>query len=274
MANETTNTWTIPAGSAYKLYMDMLSQYHVLIAGAAGSGKSVVENALIYTALFDAPCDVPGGKQFIFIDNGKGTEMIDYQNLPHTLRYAYTLDESISALEYGLAIAKSRFKDMRQRHIKTYDGGDVYIFIDEFASLILNGRRRVSAVVQDIAQLGRAAKVHLILCTQSPLAKVLPTEIKVNFDARLALKVHSAQDSRNILGFKGCETLPRYGKGYYMTPDGTKRYIVHKIDDEDIAERVQWWENQKQNQPKRPFREVLHDVVGMLIVILNGNLLK
>lgn len=248
-------TWIRPAGEYYSIYRDALNQPHLLIAGATGSGKSVLVNALIYTALYKFPGDDQDGAQFILIDNGKGTEMIDYKDLPHTLRYAFTLEESISALSYGLSIAKSRFADMRKRRLKTYDGGDVYIFIDEFASLILNGKKRVSDLVQDIAQLGRAAKVHIVLCTQCPLAKVIPTEIKVNFDARFALRTRSAQDSRNILGVSGCELLPRYGQGYYYTPDGMDLYQIPMISDADIAARVAHW--QKQNKAFSGFMRFL-----------------
>lgn len=239
--------WTTPAGTILTIYKNMLAQPHVMVAGATGSGKSVVINALIYTALYKFPLSAESTNSvgFILIDNGKGTEMIDYKDLPHTLRYAFTLEESISALEYGLSIAKDRFADMRRRHLKNYDGGDVYIFIDEFASLILNGKKRVSSIVQDIAQLGRAAKVHIVLATQCPLAKVIPTEIKVNFDARVGLRTRSAQDSRNILGVTGCELLPRYGQGYYMTPEGLELYNIPMIPEEELSARVKWWMDQK-----------------------------
>lgn len=239
--------WTTPAGKRYTLYQDMLSQPHLMIAGATGSGKSVVLNGLIYTALYRFPRDAESSNNvgFILIDNGKGTEMIDYKGLPHTLRYAYTLEESISALEYGLSIAKDRFADMRRRHLKNYDGGDVFIFIDEFASLILNGKKRVSSIVQDIAQLGRAAKVHIILATQCPLAKVIPTEIKVNFDARVALRTATAQHSRNIMEQTGCELLPAHGKGFYVTPSGTTLYNIPMIQEEELSARVRFWMDQK-----------------------------
>lgn len=247
--------WITPAGDRYGLYADMLEQPHLMVAGATGSGKSVLVNALIYTALYKFPlCDDNSNSAgLILVDNGKGTEMIDYNDLPHTLRYAFTTEESISALEYGLSIAKERFANMRARRIKTYDGGDVYICIDEFASLILNGKKRVSALVQDIAQIGRSAKVHVILCTQCPLATVIPTAIKVNFDARVALRTRSAQDSRNILGTAGCEQLPRHGQGYYMRPEGMTLYNLPMIPQDELDARVKWWMDQKEkNEPERP----------------------
>lgn len=239
--------WTTPSGTVYTLYKNMLSENHLMIAGATGSGKSVIVNALIYTALYKFPLSAQSNNSvgLILIDNGKGTEMIDYKDLPHTLRYSFTLEESISALEYGLSIAKERFADMRKRHLKTYDGGDIYICIDEFASLILNGKKRVSSIVQDIAQLGRAAKVHIILCTQCPLAKVIPTEIKVNFDARVALRTATAQHSRNIMEQSGCELLPAHGQGFYVTPSGTTLYNIPMIPQEELSARVKWWTDQK-----------------------------
>lgn len=242
-----THTWRTPSGEIYTLYKNMLSAPHLMIAGATGSGKSVIVNALIYTALYKFPLSAQSNNSvgLILIDNGKGTEMIDYKDLPHTLRYAFTLEESISALEYGLSIAKERFADMRKRHIKTYDGGDVYICIDEFASLILNGKKRVSSVVQDIAQIGRAAGVHIILATQCPLATVIPTEIKVNFDARVALRTATAQHSRNIMERTGCERLPAHGQGFYVTPSGTTLYNIPMIPEAELKARVKWWMDQK-----------------------------
>ena len=243
-------TYTTPGGNVYPMFQDTLAAPHIMIAGATGAGKSVLLNGLIYTALYRAPGNQAGGVGFIFIDNGKGTEMIDYAALPHCLRYAYTLEESIAALEYGLTLARSRFQDMRRRGLKDYDGGDVYICIDEFASLILNGKKRVSALIQDIAQLGRAAKVHIILCTQCPIAKVIPTEIKVNFDCKWALRTTNRQQSRNIMDDRGCELLPNprvdhVAHGYFCCGSSRELYIIPMYTEDQLAERVKWWTDQK-----------------------------
>lgn len=243
-------TYTTPSGQYYPMFKKTLSAPHIMIAGATGAGKSVLLNGLIYTALYRLPGTGAGRVQFIFIDNGKGTEMIDYAKLPHCLRYAYTLDESIASLEYGLSIARARFQDMRKRGLKDYDGGDVYICIDEFASLILNGKKRVSALIQDIAQLGRAAKVHIILCTQCPISKVIPTEIKVNFDCKWALRTVNRQQSRNIMDDGGCELLPNprvdhVANGYFCYGSSRELYKIPMYTDEQLAERVKWWTDQK-----------------------------
>ena len=96
--------------------------------------------------------------------------------------------------------------------------------------------------IQRLAQIGRAARVHLIIATQTPIAKVLPTEIKCNFDARVGLRTRSAQDSRNIIGYTGLETLPRYGECIYMKPEGDQKYIIPFVKDDEINAILQYWQ--------------------------------
>lgn len=236
-------TWTTPAGHRYALYRSLLEQPHVMVAGATGSGKSVVINALIYTALFCAPTDGPNGAQFVLIDP-KRVELVDYKGLPHTLRYASEPAEMVQAIQYAMDLTEARYRTMQRQRVKKWDGGQVYVVIDEFADLMTTNRKQVQPLIQRLAQVGRAAGVHIILATQCPLAKVIPTEIKVNFDARIALRTRSAQDSRNILGVTGCELLPRYGRGYYMTPEGTTLYNIPMIEQEELDARVKWWMDQ------------------------------
>lgn len=236
-------TWTTPAGTAYNLYNDMLQQPHLLIAGATGSGKSVVINGIMYTALFNSPTQV----QFILIDP-KRVELIDYKALPHTLKYASEPGDMVDALNYAMDITESRYKAMQAQHIKKYQGGAVYVVIDELADLMTTARRQVQPVLQRLAQVGRAANVHIIAATQCPLSSVIPTPIKVNFDSRVALRTRCAQDSRNILGVKGCELLPRYGQGYYMTPAGMTLYNIPMYSQEDINTMLTYWH--KNRKPK------------------------
>lgn len=233
-----------PTGDRYILYRDMLEQPHLLIAGATGSGKSVVINALIYTALFQHPTEGSGGAQFVLIDP-KRVELSQYRDLPHTLQYASEPDEMRQALYNAMALCEYRYKIMQHNGQRKYSGGDAYIIIDEFADLMTTQKRLIMPPVQRLAQIGRAAKVHIILATQTPIAKVLPTEIKCNFDARIALRTRSAQDSRNITGFAGCELLPRFGYGQYMTPDRSEITPLPMIDEKELAARVKWWTDQK-----------------------------
>lgn len=232
--------WRTPPGQVYSLYRDMLKQPHLLIAGATGSGKSVVINGLVYTAMYDSPAAV----QFILIDP-KRVELVDYKPLPHTLMYASEPGEMVEALEKAMEITESRYKAMQRQRVKKYPGGALYVIIDELADLMTTARRQVQPLIQRLAQVGRAANVHIIAATQCPLATVIPTPIKVNFDSRVALRTRSAQDSRNILGLTGCELLPRYGQGYYMTPDGLTLYNIPMQPQEDINALVKYWQRSR-----------------------------
>ena len=232
--------WTTPGGQYYTLYKDMLSQPHLLIAGATGSGKSVVINSLIYTALLDSPATV----QFILIDP-KRVELVDYKQLPHTIKYDSEPREMVQALEKAIEITEERYKYMQRHSVKKYSGAALYVIIDELADLMTTNKKQVQPIIQRLCQIGRAANVHVIAATQCPLASVIPTPIKVNFDARVGLRTRSAQDSRNILGFKGCEQLPRYGQGYYMTPGELSLYNIPMIEQYQITQRINYWMHQR-----------------------------
>ena len=235
--------YTTPAGGTWSLYEDMLKQPHILIAGATGSGKSVAINGLISTILFRLPFDQNSSAQMILIDP-KRVELSAYKNLPHVLRYASEPVSMISALQYAQSIADQRYQKMQSEGKRLYSGSDVYIVIDEFADLMTTQKKTVVPIVQRLAQTGRAARVHLIIATQTPIAEVLPTKIKCNFDARLGLHTRSAQDSRNIIGKNGLEALPRYGKGYYMTPEKEVYYNIPYVPEEELDRLIAWWESQ------------------------------
>lgn len=242
--------YTSPAGETYNLFTDALSQPHLLIAGATGSGKSVIINGLIYTALYSLPIDIPGGKEFILIDP-KRVELVQWREMPHTLKYASEPTTIIAALNYAMQLCEKRYTAMQAAGIRKYNGSDIYVIIDEFADLMATNKRAVKPIIQRLAQIGRAAKIHIILATQTPISAIIPTEIKCNFDARFALRTRSKQDSRNITGFAGCELLPRYGKAYYITPAETTLYNVPYIPDPELEEMAAYWIQQKR-QPEKP----------------------
>jgi len=242
-------TYTTPGGQVYKLYADMLKQPHLLVAGATGSGKSVVVNGIISTAIHQSPATV----KFILIDP-KRVELMEYKDLPHTVEYASEPMEIVRALNSAMRITEQRYKDMQKAGVKKYAGSTLYVIIDELADLMTTNGKEVAPIIQRLAQIGRAANVRIIAATQCPLASVIPTPIKVNFDARVALRTRSAQDSRNILGFTGCEKLPKYGRGYYMTPDGTFLTDIPMIDEEETQHLVRFWMQQKQEKKHGLFR--------------------
>lgn len=229
-----------PGGKVWRLYQDMSEQPHLLIAGATGSGKSVVINGILSTVLHRSP----NSAQLILIDP-KRVELIQYKPLPHCVYYATEPEDRISALERALAVTDRRYQDMAKRGLRKFDGSDVYVVIDELADMMTTDKRHVTPLLQRICQIGRAARVHVIAATQCPLACVIPTPIKVNFDSRVALRTRCAQDSRNILGVTGCEVLPRYGKGYYMTPEGLKLYEIPMIEDSELDELCAYWQSRR-----------------------------
>ena len=221
------------------IYKDMLNQTHLLIAGTTGSGKSVLINGLIHTAL---SLNSSLSAEFIFIDL-KRVELCQYKDLPHCKMYADNINSSISALETALRITEERYQVMQQANIKKYNSSVLYVVIDELADLMTVNKKAVVPLLQRICQIGRAANVHVIAATQCPLATVIPTQIKVNFDTRVGLRTLSAQDSRNILGVSGCECLPKYGKAYYMSPDYTELQLIDipMINDSELNNIVTFW---------------------------------
>lgn len=234
-----TKTYITPGGQYFDLYADMLQQTHILIAGATGSGKSVVINGIIHTALMSSP----NSYEFILIDL-KRVELAAYKKLPHTITYADNIADAVSALSSALQIIELRYRDMQRSGSKKYNGSCVYVVIDELADLMTVDKKHVLPLLQRIAQIGRAANVKIIAATQCPLISVIPTAVKVNFDTVIGLHTRSAQDSRNILGCNGCESLPRYGQGYYMTPAGIELYYIPMYDQAEQDRVIHHWSSQ------------------------------
>lgn len=241
-------TWKTPEVTYSRLYDDLLHQTHLLIAGATGAGKSTVVNGMMHAALRKAPCDVG----FILIDP-KGTELDEYRHLPHTIMYADKLGDCVKALEYAMQLVKTRMADMKRKKLRIYDGSDVYVIVDELMILMTRVKKDVLPVMQDILSLARCARVHLVACTQSPVAAVIPTPIKCNFSSRLALRTVCAQDSRNIVGVKGCECFPdpaidHKAYGMYMRGTTMETYMLPRIDDAERERVIHHWMTTK---PKR-----------------------
>lgn len=219
------------------LYDDILKQPHTLIAGSTGSGKSVLINGLIYDCIFDPP----NQKQLVLIDP-KRVELIQYKPLPHTIAYASEQREIKQLIDYCVQLMDYRYQIMQYQRLKKSIDPHVYIFVDEFADLITTQKRDVIKPLCRIAQLGRAANIHLILATQRPTRDIIDGQIKVNIDSRVALRVPTRQDSRNIINAAGAELLPKYGKGFYLTPDTMQPVLVDipYIPDDEIASAIHY----------------------------------
>lgn len=233
--------WNLPGGSYPRLYADMVMQPHLLIAGATCSGKSTLINNLITVLLHDAP----DGCEFILIDPKK-VELDEYKDLPHTRAYADDPADMMKALRDTLQIIDARYKTMKRQGLKEWPASHIYLIIDEMADLLtLDATKKEAAeLLQRICQIGRAAAVHLIGCTQH--IPTIPTSIRSNLDARVALKTTTPQDSRNVMFRTGAEKLPspkRAGTcyAYYVRDGETGLYELPRIPEAEHQRLVSHW---------------------------------
>lgn len=237
--------WVTPSGRVCCLYEEMAAQPHLLIAGATGSGKSVLVNGIISTLLYRSP----ESARFILIDP-KRVELLRYRNLPHTLAHASEPDTMRAALAEAMRITDERYRDMAARGLLEYDGGHIYVIIDELADLMTTDKRRVLPLLQRLCQVGRAAHVHVIGATQCPLASVIPTAIKVNFSGIVGLRTATRQHSRNIIDRPGCELLPDpraagIAQGYYVRGALCELYNLPMVPAKETAALIDWWTSKK-----------------------------
>lgn len=237
-------TYTAPGGSYSRLYADMANQTHLLIAGASGAGKSVVINGILHALLHDTPA----ADRFILIDL-KRVELDEYRDLPHVITYADDAPGALQALQTALDTIEARYTYMKPRRLRTYDGSHIYVIIDELADLMTTAGKQAEPLLQRISQIGRGARVHLVMATQSPITKVITTPIKVNMTASLGLMTRSAQDSRNIIYKAGCEKLPYppdagESYGYYLRGPKCDLYQIPMVPDAERRRIIDHWTRQ------------------------------
>lgn len=179
---------------------------HTLIAGVSGSGKSYTEHKLI-DKLMTTDCAI------ILLDP-KRVELSEYKTDPHVIRYADETDDCIDCLYEAESTMYDRYRDMQSKGLKEYDGGPLYIIIDEVAPLARGiDKKEVLERLYQISSLGRAAKVLLVVCTQRSTADVLPRDIVVNLDI-VCLRQRKDRDSRELIGIPDAAKLPRIGYCY------------------------------------------------------------
>lgn len=232
-----------PSGSVYAPFLDYLARSpHLLIAGATGSGKSVTVNGIITSLLMTAS---PLRCRFVLIDPKK-VELMQFASLPHTDRYACEPSDMIDALNWALEETDHRFSCMQRAGMKEYNGSHLYIVIDELADLMTTMKKQALPLLQRLAQIGRAARVHVIACSQNVMAATIPTVLKCNFPAVLGLRTATAAQSRYLIAVPGCETLPdpkKTGKGKGFLRDGADllSITIYKYPDDVIDSVIRWW---------------------------------
>jgi len=224
---------------------------HVLIAGTTGSGKSVCTNSLIISLLYKS---TPDEVRFIMVDP-KMVELAPYNGIPHLLIPVVTdPKKAAGALQWAVFEMMKRYKTFSEKGVKDLAGYNalaetdpemkklptVVVVIDELADLMLVAAKEVEESICRVAQMGRAAGMHLVIATQRPSADVITGLMKANIPSRIAFAVASAMESRIILDTSGAEKLigkgdmlyfplgmqkPLRVQGCFITPEEIERVI-------------------------------------------------
>ena len=227
--SESTLTFALGRDVAGKaMAVDLAKMPHLLIAGATGSGKSVMVNALITSLLCNA---TPDDTRMILMDL-KRVELAGYNGLPHLLVPVITEPERAkSALKWAVGEMENRYRRFAgatARNIKAFnesraDPADrlpyIVIVIDELADLMMREGKHVEDPIVRLAQKARATGIHMVLATQRPSVNVVTGLIKANFPSRIAFAMASQIDSRTILDAPGAEDLIGRGDMLYQPSD-------------------------------------------------------
>ncbi|MBQ2803181.1 MAG: DNA translocase FtsK [Lachnospiraceae bacterium] len=242
---------------------DIAKMPHMLIAGATGSGKSVCINTLIMSILYKAhPDDV----KLIMVDP-KVVELSVYNGIPHLLIPVVTDPKKASAaLHWGVSEMEDRYRkfaDFNVRDLKGYnkkvetmrENGDenapvklpqIVIIVDELADLMMVCPGEVEESICRLAQLARAAGIHLIIATQRPSVDVITGLIKANMPSRVAFSVSSGVDSRTILDMNGAEKLLGKGDMLFYPQGYSKPARIQGafVSDKEVSDVVDFLKNQ------------------------------
>ena len=237
---------------------------HLLIAGATGTGKSVALNSMICSLLYKSN---PDEVKLIMVDP-KRIELSTYDGIPHLITPVVTnVKKATNALFWAVREMEKRYEllsEKKARNIKQYNNkiekqqkpanGEVLqklplivIIIDELADLMIVASRDVEVALTRLAQMARAAGIHLILATQRPSVDVLTGIINANFPTRLTFQVSSKTDSRTIIDMNGAENLLGDGDMLFLPPGTARLQRIHGayISEEEITGITDFLRKQK-----------------------------
>ena len=240
---------------------DLATMPHLLVAGATGAGKSVGINSIILSLIYKAR---PDQVKLLLVDP-KRVEMAIYADLPHLVHPVVTeMQLAKNALEWAVsemeqrynAIARAGVRNIADYNAKVADWAGnapegledlermpyLVVIIDELADLMLVAAKEVETSIVRLAQLARAAGIHLILATQRPSVDVVTGLIKANFPCRISFQVTSKHDSRTILDTVGAEQLLGRGDMLFKPPGGKFRRMHGAfVSDKNVNAVVDYW---------------------------------
>lgn len=246
---------------------DLTKMPHLLIAGATGSGKSVCINTLIHSILFNAR---PDEVKFLLVDP-KMVELANYNGIPHLIAPVVTdSKKAAGALKWIVTEMETRYElfaaagvrdIVRYNFLRAQDKNEdhpplpyVVVIIDELADLMMVAPGDVEDAICRLAQMARAAGIHLIVATQRPSVDVITGLIKANIPSRIAFAVSSQTDSRTILDMNGAEKLLGRGDMLYYPMGNSKPIRVQGcyLGDKEVENVVSFL----QNQAKPEYQEI------------------
>ncbi len=240
---------------------DIAKMPHLLIAGSTGSGKSVCINTLILSILYKAD---PANVKLIMIDP-KVVELSMYNGIPHMLIPVVTdPKKAAGALNWAVAEMEKRYRMFAEAEVRDLAGYNRYVamddregelkklpqivlIVDELADLMMVAKSDVETAIARLAQLARAAGIHLIIATQRPSVDVITGLIKANMPSRIAFAVSSGVDSRTILDMNGAEKLLGKGDMLFFPQNYSKPIRVQGafVSDEEIQTITEFIKKQK-----------------------------
>ena len=235
------------------LALDLAAMPHLLIAGATGSGKSVCINSLVASLLMTRP---PDELRMIMVDP-KRVELTPFNGIPHLVMPVIVEPDDVQPALRGLINEMTRrYKLMEELGVRNIAGYNakasepmcfLVLIVDELADLMMTGGLEVEQQLVRLAQLGRAAGIHMVLATQRPSVKVVTGLLKANVPARVAFAVASQVDSRVILDSAGAEALMGKGDLLLLNNDFPKarRGQGTLVYDDEMDRLVDFWRNQQ-----------------------------
>ena len=237
--------------------MDLAKMPHLLVAGTTGSGKSVCLNSMIISMLYKAR---PDEVKLIMIDP-KSVEFVGYNGIPHLLVPVVTNPQKAAgALGWAVNEMLKRYQIFSTHSVRNITGYNelrkmddsleampqIVIFIDELADLMMAAPNEVEDSICRLAQMARAAGMHMVIATQSPRTDVITGLIKANIPSRISLTVSNAIDSRVIIDIGGAEKLIGQGDMLYLPIGMNKPLRVQGcfVSDEELNSVVDFLKNQ------------------------------